>query len=99
MSKLVRATDPTTGREFTTSEAYANRKGLKTSKAPATDRFGRIVRDKPRVNLSGDQTRAELEQAAVDVGVDHQTIKAARTKADLTAAIESAGTPDTTEEA
>lgn len=57
------------------------------------------MRDKPRVNLSGDQTRAELEQAAVDVGVDHQTIKAARTKADLTAAIESAGTPDTTEEA
>lgn len=99
MSKLVRATDPTTGAEFTTSEAYANRKRLKITDRPAVDQHGRVIRTKQRINLSSDATRADLEQAAREAGVDHQTIKTAKTKADLAAAIETASTDHTTEEA
>ena len=56
MSKLVRATDPTTGREFTTSEAYAKRKGLKTTTKDAVDQHGRVIRDKGRVDTAGRST-------------------------------------------
>lgn len=57
MSKLVRATDPTTGAEFTTSEAFAKRKELKYTSKDATDRFGRIVRTKRRTDLAGKPTK------------------------------------------
>ena len=54
MSKLVRATDPTTGAEATYSEAFAKRKGLKihADKDPV-DQFGRVIRHKPRTDKAG----------------------------------------------
>ena len=56
MSNLVRAKHPNGG-EFTTSEAYAKRKGLTyDAKRPTRDRFGRIVPAKPATTKGGKAT-------------------------------------------
>ena len=89
MSKLVRATDPTTGAEFTTSAAFAARKGLKTVDKPTHDRHGRILPDTPAVATTIDtsSSRKDLETAARAAGVADAVITAARTKAELVEAI------------
>lgn len=94
MSNLVRAKHPNGG-EFTTSEAYAKRKGLTyDAKKPTRDRFGRIVPDKPATTKGGQPrnadkaTRAELEESARAAGFTDEQIASASNKADLAALIE-----------
>lgn len=89
MSNLVRAKHPNGG-EFTTSEAYAKRKGLQYTTNGATDRFGRPApATKPAAPVNTDRaTRAELEDAARTAGLSDEQIASASTKAALAALIE-----------
>jgi len=95
MSNLVRAKHPNGG-EFTTSEAYAKRKGLATVDKPTRDQFGRIIPAKPAVSKDGARVdaaranRAELEDAARTAGLSDEQIASASTKADLATLIEEA---------
>lgn len=97
--KQVRAKHPATGAEFTTTEAYAKRKGLKyDDNKPVRDQFGRHIPVVPAGEAVGGggkaskaATRAELEGSAREAGIDDAAIAAASNKADLAALIEEAG--------
>lgn len=96
MSKLVRAENPDTGGRFTTSEAYAKRKGLNYSEKGATDRHGRIRRPVARKDLrtaasiNASMHREELEAAALAAGMSAEDIAAAPNKGRLVAAVRNA---------
>lgn len=87
MSKLVRAKHPN-GAEFTTSEAHAKRNGLTITDKPTTSPWGRPLPAKTApLHDPARMSRAELEGEAARAGVTPDTVRTAKTKADLAAAI------------
>lgn len=101
MSKLVRVKDPTTGAEYTTGTTNAKNRNLEVLDMPAVDVWGRALpatRREPAQpsGLSANSLRADLEQAARDIGVDEDTITAAPNRAALVELIGS--TPTTPQE-
>jgi hypothetical protein len=56
MADLIRAEDPDSGHQFSTSAAYAKAKGLKVLGKPATDRFGRTLPAVYRTDKAGKPT-------------------------------------------
>lgn len=53
MPSLVRAKDPNTGTEFTTTEGHAKRAGLTVLDKDAADKRGRPLPPKPATDLAG----------------------------------------------
>lgn len=91
---LVRAKNPATGAELSTTEAYAARHNLTIIDKPAADAFGRVRGAVPGTGaaarpVSTSMTRDDLEAAAAGAGVSAEVIEAAKNKGELVEAIKS----------
>lgn len=53
MPNFVRAKDPVSGHEFTTSAAHAESAGLSVIDKDAVDSFGRVLPAKPNISKGG----------------------------------------------